>query len=101
MHKAGSQTVDSVLRSDAVQNLLGWLACQTVDSVLRSDAVQNLLCWLACFVHNGPPSPKFQISQLRQMADRAASLSIKSLWSCLFCVLKGTISPDHISLEVV
>ncbi len=52
-----------------------------VDSVLRSDAVQNLLCWLACFVHNGPPSPKFQIfpSQLRQTADRAASLSIKSL----------------------
>ncbi len=44
----------------------------TVDSVLQSDAVQNLLCWLACFGHNGPPSPKFQIfpNQLRQMADR-------------------------------
>ncbi len=33
----------------------------TVDSVLRSDAVQNKLCWLAWYVHNGPPSPKFQI----------------------------------------
>ncbi len=50
----------------------------TVDSVLRSDAVQNKLCWLAWYVHNGPPSPKFQIlpSQPRQTADRAASLSI-------------------------
>jgi hypothetical protein len=54
----------------------------TVDSVLRSDAVQNILCWLACSVHNGPPSPMFQIlpSQLRQKADRATGLSIKSLW---------------------
>ncbi len=36
-----------------------------------------------CFLHNGPPSPKFQIlhCQLRQTADRAAGLSIKSLWS--------------------
>jgi hypothetical protein len=57
-------------------------AARTVDSVLQFDAVQNLLCWLACFVHKGPPLPKFQIfpSQLRQTADRAASLSIKSLW---------------------
>jgi hypothetical protein len=53
-----------------------------VDTVLRSVAVQNLLGWLACSVHNGPPSPKFQIlpSQLRQRADRAASLSVKGLW---------------------
>jgi hypothetical protein len=52
-------------------------AASTVDSV----AVQNILCWLACSVHNGPPSPKFQIlpSQLRQTADRAAGLCIKSL----------------------
>jgi hypothetical protein len=51
----------------------------TVHSVLRSVAVQNVLCWLACFVHNVPPSPKFQIlpSQLRQRADRAAGLSIE------------------------
>ncbi len=51
----------------------------TVDSALWSDAVQNKLCWLACYVHNRPPSPKFQIltSKLRQMADRADSLSIK------------------------
>ncbi len=36
---------------------------------------------VACCVHNGPPSPKFQIlpSQLRQTADRAAGLCIKSL----------------------
>ncbi len=49
-------------------------------------AVQNLLCWLACYVHNGPPSPKFQIppSQLRQPADRAAGLSVKGLW-CASC----------------
>jgi hypothetical protein len=34
-------------------------------------------------LYNGPPSPKFQIllSQLRQIVDRAACLSIKSLWS--------------------
>jgi hypothetical protein len=53
-----------------------------VDSVLRSDAVQNKLCWLACSVHKGPPSPKFQIppSQLRQRADRAAGRSVKGLW---------------------
>jgi hypothetical protein len=53
----------------------------TVDSVLRSDAIQNLLCWLACSVLNGPPPPKFQIppSQLRQRADRAAGLSVKGL----------------------
>jgi hypothetical protein len=40
-----------------------------------------VVCWLACFVHNGPPSPEFQIlaSQLRQRVDRAAGLSIKSL----------------------
>jgi hypothetical protein len=31
---------------------------RTVNSVLRSDAVQNILCWLASFVHNGPPSPR-------------------------------------------
>jgi hypothetical protein len=61
-------------------------AARTVDSVLRSDAVQILLCWLACFVHNRPPSPKFQIfpSQLRQRADRAAGLSIKGLWVQLY-----------------
>jgi hypothetical protein len=49
-----------------------------VDSILRSVAVQNLLRLLACFVHNRPPSPKFQIlpRQLRLMADRAAGLSI-------------------------
>jgi hypothetical protein len=49
-------------------------------------AVQNILGWLAYFVHNEPPSPKFQIlpSQLRQTADRAAGLYIKSLgWACL------------------
>jgi hypothetical protein len=48
-----------------------------------SDAVQNILCWLVCYVHNGPPSPKFQIlpSQLRQTADRVTGLSIKGLWS--------------------
>ncbi len=59
-----------------------------VDSVLRSDAVQNILCWLACSVHNGPPSPRFQIppSQLRQRADRAAGLSVKGLWYILYCV---------------
>ncbi len=36
---------------------------------------------VACCVHNGPPSPKFQIlpSQLRQTTDRAAGLCIKSL----------------------
>ncbi len=57
----------------------------TENSVLRSGAVQNLLCWLARYVHNGPPSPKFQIpsSQLRQRADRAAGLSIKGLCSQL------------------
>jgi hypothetical protein len=50
---------------------------QYVGSVLRSVAVQNLLRWLACFVHNRPPSPKFQIlpSQLRRSAGRDASLS--------------------------
>jgi hypothetical protein len=56
----------------------------TVESVLRSVALQDIhvLCRLACFVHNRPPSPKFQIfpSQLRLTADRAASLSIKGLW---------------------
>ncbi len=59
-------------------------AARIVDSVLRLDAVQNLLCWLACFIHNRPPSPNFQIfhRQLRQMADRAVGLSIKSLCSC-------------------
>jgi hypothetical protein len=60
-------------------------AASTVYSVLRSDAVQNILCWLACSVHDGPPSPQFQIlpSQLRQTADRAAGLSIKGLWTPL------------------
>ncbi len=60
-------------------------AASTVNPVLQSDPVQNIRCWLACSVHNGPPSPKFQIlpSQLRQTADRAAGLSIKSLWSSL------------------
>ncbi len=59
-------------------------AASTVYSVLWSNAVQNILCWLACSVHNGPPSPKFQIlpSQLRQTADRAAGLTIKDLWVC-------------------
>ncbi len=56
-------------------------AGQPAQSVLRSDPVQNILCWLACSVHNRPPSAKFQIllSKLRQMADSAASLCIKSL----------------------
>ncbi len=56
-------------------------AASPVYSVLRSAKVQNILCWLACFVHNGPPSPKFQIlpSQLRLTADRAVGLHKKSL----------------------
>jgi hypothetical protein len=43
-------------------------------------STEYTLCWLAC---NRPPSLKFQIlsSQLRQMANRAAGLSIKSLWA--------------------
>jgi hypothetical protein len=47
-------------------------------AIRRSDVVQNILCCLACSVHNGPPSPKFQIlpSQLRQTADRAIGLSL-------------------------
>ena len=48
-------------------------AC-TVYSVLRLIAVQNILCWLACFVHNGPPSPKFQYSR------KISTLSLTSLW---------------------
>ncbi len=53
----------------------------TVDSVLRSDAVQNILCWLACSVHNGPHSPKFQIlpSQLRQTGPPVYSIYKVSL----------------------
>jgi hypothetical protein len=73
-------------------------------SVLRSVAIQNLLCWLSCFVYSGPPSPKFQIlpSQLRQPADRAAGLCIKSLgytlilcWICTWRIvwLKPVTSP--------
>ncbi len=58
-------------------------AASSVYSVLRSVALQNTLCWLAYFVHNRPPSPKFQIlpSQLRLTADRASGLSIKGLRS--------------------
>ncbi len=72
-----------------------WVHCRpasTEDSVLGSDAVQNLLCWLACYVLSGPPSPKFQItpSQLRQRADRAAGLSIKGLWSSLYGIPLST-----------
>jgi hypothetical protein len=73
----------------------------TIDSVQRSVAVQNILCWLACFVHNGPPSPKFQIlpSQLRQTADRAAGLCIKSLRSPLWWGERGIpLAPTALSL---
>jgi hypothetical protein len=48
-----------------------------VFSVLRLIAVQNILCWLACFVHNGPPSLKFQYSL------SISSLGLSSLWSVL------------------
>jgi hypothetical protein len=70
---------------DILVKVVRWVQSRpasTVDSVLRSVAVQNLLRWPACYVHNRPPSPKFQIppSQLRQRADRAASLSVKGLW---------------------
>ncbi len=56
-------------------------AASIVYSVIRSDAVQNILCWLTCYVHKRPPSPKFQIlpSQLRQTEDRAPGLCLKSL----------------------
>jgi hypothetical protein len=45
-----------------------------VYSELHLIAVQNLLCWLACYVHNGPPSLKFQYSL------GISSLGLSSLW---------------------
>jgi hypothetical protein len=65
-------------------------------TVIRS--VQNILCWLACSVHNRPPSPKFQFlpSQLRQRADRAAGLSIKSLWYTQQTASTNVQSPQRI-----
>jgi hypothetical protein len=57
-------------------------------TAIRCSPGYTVLCWLACSVHNGPPSPKFQIlpGQLRQTADRAACLSIKSLCTQLLTV---------------
>ncbi len=49
----------------------------TVHSVLRLIAVQNVPCWLACFVHNGPPSIKYQYT-----LSSFLSRSLFSLWSC-------------------
>ncbi len=79
-----------------VRPVQSWPA-STVYYVLRSVAVQNILCWLACFVHNGPPSPKFQIlpSQLRQRADRAAGLCIKSLGCTLMSWVNKPFLPGN------
>ncbi len=52
-------------------------AASTVYSVLRPDAVQNILCWPACSVHNGPPSP----SNLSQPAQADGGQGRRSIYT--------------------